>query len=387
VAAAAPAARRAGPAGPGPRPSAPPVPARPGPRPAAPMTARSRRRLTGPWDTPGPPGPGSGTAARPLARPPIVATGRPGGTPGPGPSHRPAQSHRPGLFHRPAPERQPGPRPRSGPAPRPPAPAGGPAATPEARFRAALAERPLEPARPLPGSVLPLARAVTGRSQVPHYTTGPATRHALRAAGALGATTGSVVHLPAPPSADRRSLGVLAHELSHVAERAPAPRFLLGSLGGAVDEGERRARQVGAAVGTGTLGAAGAAPGALGAVLAGSQVTDLPVGGGAAMAGAVRQAVAGPLESAAGVAAATGERAAGLAPPALPAPGDTVAAMGAAAAVGSAAAAAGPAASALAAGPPGAPMSHGQVSELLEALEDRLLAEIERRGGRYAGVF
>jgi hypothetical protein len=32
-------------------------------------------------------------------------------------------------------------------------------------------------------------------------------------------------------------------------------------------------------------------------------------------------------------------------------------------------------------------MSHGQVSELLEALEDRLLAEIERRGGRYAGVF
>jgi Domain of unknown function (DUF4157) len=235
--------------------------------------------------------------------------------------------------------------------------------------------------------VLPLARAVTGRPQVPRYTTGPATRHALKAAGALGATTGSVVHLPAPPSADRRSLGVLAHELSHVAERAPAPRFLLGSLGGAVDEGERRARQVGAAVGAGTLGAAGAAPGALGAVLAGSQVADLPVGGGAAMAGAVRQAVAGPLESAAGVAAATGERVAGLSPPALPAPGDTGATMGAAAAVGSAAAAAGPAAATLAAGPAGAPMSHGQVSELLEALEDRLLAEIERRGGRYAGVF
>jgi hypothetical protein len=31
--------------------------------------------------------------------------------------------------------------------------------------------------------------------------------------------------------------------------------------------------------------------------------------------------------------------------------------------------------------------SHSQLSELLEQLEERLLVEIERRGGRYAGVF
>jgi hypothetical protein len=54
---------------------------------------------------------------------------------------------------------------------------------------------------------------------------------------------------------------------------------------------------------------------------------------------------------------------------------------------------AGPAGTGRAAGPatptePGAPaLGYAQVSELLEALEERLLAEIERRGGRYAGVF
>src|SRR5581483_5335148 len=39
-----------------------------------------------------------------------------------------------------------------------------------------------------------------GDADRPRFTTGPATRHALAAAGALGASTGSVVHLPLAPT-------------------------------------------------------------------------------------------------------------------------------------------------------------------------------------------
>jgi len=272
------------------------------------------------------------------------------------------------------------------------------AASPEDHFRAAVAERPLERPSLLPTAVLPLARAVTGRSQAPRYTTGPATRHALLAAGALGATSGSVVHLPEPPSMAPRALGVLAHELAHVAERTPRPRFLLGSLGGAHDQGERQARRVGEAARAGAADLVGGmAAGPLAAVAGGSRVADLPVGGGAGVAGAARQATLNAAAGLTGGAASTVAEAADLAGPAVPAmtaAGASSAAPGDVGAGSSTGTPAGPAAATAAAGPaaPGAApgggtLSHSQVSELLEALEERLLAEIERRGGRYAGVF
>jgi hypothetical protein len=271
------------------------------------------------------------------------------------------------------------------------------AASPEDRFRAAVAERPLERPTLLPTAVLPLARAVTGRSQAPRYTTGPATRHALRAAGALGATSGSVIHLPEPPSMAPRALEVLAHELAHVAERTPRPRFLLGSPGGAHDQGERQARRVGEAARAGAANLVGAMAAGLPATVAGgSRVADLPVGGGAGVAGAARQATLNAAGLTGGAASIVAEAAdpAGPPVPAMTAAGASSAApgevgvgswTGTPAGPATATAAAGPAAAGAA--PGGGALGHSQVSELVEALEERLLAEIERRGGRYAGVF
>src|SRR5256714_9146511 len=116
---------------------------------------------------------------------------------------------------------------------------------PETRWRAAVATRPLEAPRPFPTALRPLVSAVTA-AQRASYTTGPATRHALAAAGAHGATTGSVVHLPAAPGpVPGPLLGVVAHELAHARNPVSRPRFLLEVPDGAADADERTALSVG----------------------------------------------------------------------------------------------------------------------------------------------
>ncbi|MFD0744928.1 DUF4157 domain-containing protein [Phytohabitans flavus] len=91
-----------------------------------------------------------------------------------------------------------------------------------------MAARPLETPRPLPTAFHAMASAITGRARPPLFTTGPATRQALAAAGALGATTGTVVHLPAPPAHGPLASAVLAHELTHTRSPVRRPRFFLG---------------------------------------------------------------------------------------------------------------------------------------------------------------
>lgn len=122
------------------------------------------------------------------------------------------------------------------------------ATTPVQRWQAAIARVPLESARPFSADLRPMVAELAGSADRPSFTTGPATRAALQAAGAEGATTGSVIHLPEMPSARSDRIGVLAHELSHARNPVTRPRFLLRSASGAMDADERVAQGVGAQV-------------------------------------------------------------------------------------------------------------------------------------------
>jgi hypothetical protein len=288
-----------------------------------------------------------------------------------------------------------------------------PAGTPRQRWEAAVAAQPLETPRPLPAPLHALARAITGRQHPPRFTTGPATRRALAAAGALGATTGSVVHLPAVPTSAPTATTVLAHELAHTRNPVRRPRFLLGNALGLADDDERQA----VAAGRQMLGQGGPS-GAAGPVAAGI-VERLPVGGGlAGIQEAAAQAVQaklaeatpppatlarllGALDELPGAAPTTGFDASGDLPglptvpaaagapglPALPV-GDGYGPAGGSAGVagigGAAAPAGGGGPGGSATTGPGVPLDADRVVAMVE---ERLLREIERRGGRWAGVF
>jgi len=192
---------------------------------------------------------------------------------------------------------------------------------------------------------------------------------------------------------------------------ASAPHFLLDQVSGALDDGERRARSLGSAVQNAAISSTAdlTRRADSGYARLGPSVSDLPVGGLAPVlartAAVARQTAAEVAEQAAALpgraevalsAAGHADRA-GL--PALPsAPGMLAAAADHAepgsqqlqspwlgtlpsAGSGAVAAAAGEA--------PGGGSGGlaGRADELLEILEDRLIAELERRGGRFAGVF
>ncbi|MGN9911794.1 eCIS core domain-containing protein [Phytohabitans sp. LJ34] len=242
-------------------------------------------------------------------------------------------------------------------------------ATPRRRWEAAVAARPLEAPRALPAPYRAMAATITGAAHPPRFTTGPATRHALAAAGALGATTGSVVHLPGPPSP--ATAAVLAHELTHARRPVRRPRFLLAGLAGAVDDDER------AALAAGGL-RQGGIPNDAGGMSAGI-VDRLPVGSG----------MGGVTDVAARVARATLIEAGAS----TPSPGPV---MGNAGPTTQEAVPAPAAAPVVQGGAPPGAAAGGKttagpqpldVERVVEAVEERLLREIERRGGRWAGVF
>ncbi|MEU7904690.1 DUF4157 domain-containing protein [Actinoplanes sp. NPDC049118] len=299
----------------------------------------------------------------------------------------------PAVARRPGPRTRPAPRGMDFAAPvREKVPLSPVLMSPRARWEAAVAARPLEAPRPLPNALHAMAAAISGRTRAPLFTTGPATRNALAAAGALGATTGTVVHLPAVPTTAPAAAAVLAHELTHTRNPVRRPRFLLGGMSGLLDDDERSALAAGA-------DRLKAVPDAAAGI-----VDRLPVGGGIGAVGdvATRAARAAVLEATASpIAAATGwaQNARSTATEAMSTAtgmvdGATDAATGAVdaatgavdaatGAVGTAVNAVGTAASGLA-GKAAAALDPDKVVEIVEA---RLLREIERRGGRWAGVF
>jgi hypothetical protein len=274
-------------------------------------------------------------------------------------------------------------------------------ASPRQRWESAVAQRPLEAPRSLPTALHAMASALAGRARPPLYTTGPATRNALAAAGALGATTGTVVHLPSVPRAAMSP--VLAHELMHTRSPVRRPRFFLDGVSGLLDDDERKALDAGrrqaSTIGGGLLDAgrstlAEAAPTAAGIV------DRLPVGGGLGAIGevatraakaAVLEAAAGPMGTAQGFADNAQQTATGALSSAS---GTTPAVSGltdaASSAVGSVAAAASGVvdqATSAANGSTDAARHLLDPDKIMDIVEARLLREIERRGGRWAGMF
>jgi hypothetical protein len=344
---------------------------------------------------------------------------------------------------------------------------------------------PVVPLRrqPLPRVFHPLARAVVGDPEAVELVTGAETRQALDVAGAAAATTGTTIHLPDPPRATPHGLGVVAHELSHVAdEMATGPVV--------AETSERRAHKLGIAVqqsaavpdvvkhAAGPLSGGDAAPSLpfslptvtreqshdrpallpappplrrpelparsgraaqravrspsltsveplprskviatsatasrgrpvqhhpgpqphfllglpvpdLGAIT--SQVDELPVGG---VAAAVRGAMQSPLAAAFNGGPAAGEPDGGPVSPlgAIAQQAGAAPATGGGVSRGGVEAGGGTSGAALAAGGArgqSSPATGGgmQLGQLAEALEERVIAELERRGGRYAGVF
>jgi hypothetical protein len=267
------------------------------------------------------------------------------------------------------------------------------AADPETRWRAAVAARPLEAARPFPAALRPLVSAVTGAERA-SYTAGPATRQALTAAGAHGATTGSVVHLPAAPTpAPGPLLGVIAHELAHARNPVSRPRFLLEVPDGAADADERTALSVGRrfqsiATGGGDAIRAGIVDelpvGGLGRVGGiASQARTALAGGGADLAETADDA----LNTATGGATAFAENAlsggASMVASSVGMPGADLSSAAGSAVAGAASAAM----NAVTGAAGGGQQSTVDIDRLADLLEQRLLKQIERRGGRYAGVF
>jgi len=106
--------------------------------------------------------------------------------------------------------------------PQPRAPTG--ATETGARFLAELSRQPADPVTPLPPRFTPLARAIAGNRPVT-VRSGPATTRALSTVGKAAATVDNVIHLASPAAVMPPSPEVVAHELVHAARPSPIPRF------------------------------------------------------------------------------------------------------------------------------------------------------------------
>ncbi len=298
--------------------------------------------------------------------------------------------------------------------------AAGPAAPrrpdPAVRFLGELHRDPAEQSRPrpLPPPFLPLASAIVGGRPV-HVSTGPASRRALRSVGKRAATTGSTIHLERVPPPDRAGTALVAHELTHVAHPSPAPRFFADERD---SPEERRAHEVArimsaapvlpratSATDTTTVRRS-IAPNSTAPTRAARADDTVSAPALAARLAAARTAPATTTTTTttttgrAGTVQrlAIGQHRARAAPPAPPtdATATTTTAAGATATTPTAAGAT------ATTGPPPPPPSTspatattrpgGTTSDLLddidriiELIEERIIVELERRGGRYAG--
>ncbi len=123
-----------------------------------------------------------------------------------------------------------------------------PAASPADVFLEQLDREPPTTVQPLPPVFRPLAAVVAGTTDV-RVATGPGVQRALGDVGKQAATMGSTIHLASAPADTARDVAVVGHELVHVAAPSARPRF----FGGHPDAEERSAERVAAAAG-GTAG-------------------------------------------------------------------------------------------------------------------------------------
>jgi hypothetical protein len=93
-----------------------------------------------------------------------------------------------------------------------------------ARFMTELSRSIRSRPVPLPAPFRPLADQITGGRKV-MLATDTATRRALRSVGKVAATTGDTIHLDPVATSAARMNHVLAHELTHIANPSPVARF------------------------------------------------------------------------------------------------------------------------------------------------------------------
>jgi hypothetical protein len=96
---------------------------------------------------------------------------------------------------------------------------------PGEQFNRVLDQHRTPRARPLPRRFEPIARSIVPRPDRVRVSTDLASRAALEAVGKVAATAGDIVHLARPLDASSAMIDILAHELTHVAHPSPAVRF------------------------------------------------------------------------------------------------------------------------------------------------------------------
>jgi Domain of unknown function (DUF4157) len=216
--------------------------------------------------------------------------------------------------------------------------------------------------RPLPVEYRPMASAIVGGRRPVRVSTSSASRRALARVGKRAATTGDTIHLDRPRPAPE----VMAHELTHVAHPSPAPRFFADDHRGPE---ERQAEQVAAVM------------------------RRSPILPGVRSMGSTpsvqRTPTAGTVSAAALATSITRSRPQAGAAPAQPGPIQRFPTITDATAPGMAPTYT-PAAvtAANSNGQPATPTTSetlAQFERILELLEDRIMSELERRGGRFRG--
>jgi hypothetical protein len=227
--------------------------------------------------------------------------------------------------------------------------------------------------QPLPIEYRPLATAIVGERQPVRVSTSHASRRALARVGKQAATTGDTIHLDRPRPAPE----VIAHELTHVAHPSPTPRFFDDDVR---SPEERQAEQVAAVM---------------------RRAPILPTTSAAAMRTpptATTRAAPGTISASALAASITSPTSSGhvqrkeTAVPAPPVPAPPVPAAPAPTAPDTIRRADDAPTTATTTATTTAPTTNpaetrAQFELILELLEERILAQLERRGGRYRGGF
>ena len=225
-----------------------------------------------------------------------------------------------------------------------------PTPTPAEVFVAELQRHRAERPRPLPRHYQPLATAIVGDRPV-RVASGEGSRRALSKVGKAAATTGDVIHVSTP----RPTAEVIAHELTHVAHPSPVPRFFDDD-----DHSpeERRAEQVAAVMRRAPIAPRPSPSSTVSAAALASSITIGDTVQRKVTLGSHRATVPAPPLPPTVVPLPT---------PTTPPPPDVVAAPDDTARQ--------------------ATSVDAQFDRILELLEDRILTELERRGGRFRGGF
>lgn len=242
------------------------------------------------------------------------------------------------------------------------------------RFMAELSRTRAPRPAPLPERLRPMADLIAGGA-TPRVSHDVVSRQALRSVGKVAATVGDVIHVDRP--LHQVSTEVLAHELTHVAHPSTAPRFFADDRPSAE---ERRAETIGKLMRSTAPAvirrapsqdapSSSGSPGTISAAALADQITG--TGGDTVIR---RWNTATPRGAGRSGAPLATDRRGGSGGAPAPAPQQTVA---------PAPVPAPPPAEQVAA----APDLVEQFDRILELLEERVLRELERRGGRLRGGF